>query len=194
MHKPIARRACGNNQPPRAGAALSGGDERGLDGVIDGRRNVDGFVHDQRIVPAHFQGQDLLRMVGKAPPHRLTDVGTPGKENPINTGMVDQRLADAPASLHQLDHARGQSCRMPMRYRSLGHARREFAWFEDDGVPREQRGNDMPVRQMPGKIKRPEYGNHAMRLEARCRPNTCQIRCRWPCAARCKPGSMRGSC
>ena len=49
-----------HQQAARAGATLARRDKRRLDDGVHRRIHVGDFVHDQRVITAHFQGQDLV--------------------------------------------------------------------------------------------------------------------------------------
>ena len=61
----IAFRALGNNQAPRARAALTAGRERRMHNEIRGSLGVDRRPDDQRIVAAEFKRQDHVGTAGE---------------------------------------------------------------------------------------------------------------------------------
>ena len=91
------------------------------------------------------------------------------KEQAVNLGVQQRRARLAPA-LDDIQNAFWQACRLPTRAHNLRDLRGEFGGFEDNRVPRQQRRNNMSIRQMAREIKRPKDGHDAMRTmgETRC--------------------------
>ena len=94
-----------DDQAPRRGAALAGGEIGRLDG--DHRRGVDvlGVPHDQRVVAAELEREDLVRRFGELPVERLAGARGAGEQQAVDAGFAGQRLALLGAADQQPDDA-----------------------------------------------------------------------------------------
>lgn len=61
----IARLSASDQQTPGAGAALASGNKGELDGQMHRGIHVPRIVDDQRVIAAHLQREDLLRLPGQ---------------------------------------------------------------------------------------------------------------------------------
>jgi hypothetical protein len=109
-HRP-PRRVVRDDQPPGARAALAGGDEGRLHDQGRHGLGVAGVPDHQRIVAAQFQRQDHVRPVGEVAAEERAGGGRAGEQQAVDL-LVDQRLADLAAALHQVDDARRHAGRL----------------------------------------------------------------------------------
>jgi hypothetical protein len=119
--------------------------------------------HDQRIVAAHFQREHDLRTAAELPMQQRAGIRAAREEQAIDLPMIRQRNAGVLLALHQVQHAGRQAGLRPQIHRHRRHSRREFRWFEHDRIPRDQRRDNVPVRQMSREVVRAEHGHDAMR-------------------------------
>jgi hypothetical protein len=161
----VALGAALDDEAPGAGAALAGGDEGALDD--DGRRGrrVARVPDDQRIVAAELEREDHLGAVGEAAAEDVAGGGRAGEQQGVDV-LVEQCGAGLPPALDEVDdpgrHAGGLQ---RLDHQSAGPGRL-LRWLVDDGVAGQQSGDDVAVRQMPGKVVGPEHGGDAVRLVA----------------------------
>ena len=84
-------RAILDDQSPGRGAALPSAQEGRLDHQCGSGRNVCGIPDDQRIVPAHFEREDLARRIGILPVERDASARRAREQQSVNVGMARQR-------------------------------------------------------------------------------------------------------
>ena len=80
--------------------------------------------------------------------------------------MLDQRLARIRAAVDALHHAFGNAGFVETAGQEFADCGHFLARLEDHGIARDQRGDDMAVRQMRGEVIGPEHDHQAMRLVA----------------------------
>ena len=155
-----------DDQPPRRGAALAGGQIGRLDDDRRGRLDVLGVPHDERIVAAQLEREDLVRRVGELAVERHAGAGRAGEQQPVDARLGGQRLALLGPADQQPDHAFGDS-RLVEAVDQEGAGRRGlFRRLEHHRIAGDQRRDDVAVGQVRGEIVGPEHGEHAMRLVA----------------------------
>src|SRR3546814_7340789 len=92
-----------HDQSSCAGAALSGRDERGLQHVVNRRIDVFDRSHDQWIVAAHFQREDLLAHAGELLVLDRAGARAAGKEKTVELTMRGDRFAGHKLTLHEIE-------------------------------------------------------------------------------------------
>jgi hypothetical protein len=133
-------------------------------GSCDARRRRDPRrADDERIVAAHLQREHDLRTTAELLVQQRAGIRAAGEEQAVDLPMIRQRNAGVLLALHEVQHARRQAGFAPHFDGRARHTRRQFGRLEHDRITRDQRRHDMPVRQMPGKVIRPEHRHHAMR-------------------------------
>ncbi len=98
-----ARDAILDDQAPRGGAALAGRQIGRLDGDRSRRLNVLGVPHDQRVVAAELEREDLLRSFGELRVKRHSGAGRAGEQKPVDPGLTGERAALVGAADQQPD-------------------------------------------------------------------------------------------
>ena len=83
--------------------------------------------------------------------------------------MAGQGFSGVAGALHQVDRPIRQAGLFPELHHHLGKARGQLAGFENHRIARQQRRNDVAIRQMPGKIIGTEHRNHTMGAMAQYR-------------------------
>jgi hypothetical protein len=152
--------------PPRRRAARAGAGESGLD---DQRRRVGhlGRVpHDDGVVAAHFQRDDLVRPGGELAVDRDAGVGGAGEQHPVHPFVGDQLLAFLRPADQQLDHGGGDAGAVEALQQQFARRRGLFRRLEDDGVARDQRRDNVAIGQVRREIVRPQHRHDPMRLVA----------------------------
>lgn len=142
---------------------MAGGDKRRLDSQVDRRVAILEAIDDQRVVTAHLQRQDLLRLPRQLAMQVIAGAGAAGEQQAVDIRTGRQRFAGFPAALHQIDHPVRQAGLLPQLQGFLGGQRRQLARFEHHAVSGQQRRHDMAVRQMAGEVVRPKHRQHAVR-------------------------------
>ncbi|CRP91867.1 hypothetical protein PAERUG_P18_London_17_VIM_2_04_10_04627 [Pseudomonas aeruginosa] len=160
----VAPGALRHQQAAGAGATLACGDEGGLDDGVDGGVEVGDLLHHQRVVAAHLQRQDFLRLAAKLAVQQVAGATGPGEEQTVEPTVGGQRDAGFATTLDQVEHAGRQAGLDPGLERQLGDLRGQLAGLEHHAVTGQQRRDDMPVGQVAGEIVGTEYRHHAMRL------------------------------
>lgn len=148
---------------------MAGGDKRRLDSQVDRRIAIVETVDDQRVVAAHLQRQDLLRLPRQLAMQVIAGAGAAGEQQAVDIRTGRQRFAGFTAALHQVDHPVRQTGLQPQLEGLLGGQGRQLARFEYHAVTGQQRRHDMAVRQMAGEVVRPEHRQHAVRTMAQHR-------------------------
>ena len=155
----VAGRPFGHDQAAGAGAALAGGDESGIDDDRGG--GLRAVPRDQRIIAAQFQRHDDMGPIDQRAAQGCASPCRSGKEQSIYVAR-DQRFARGAATLNDGQQAVRQARSGP----GIGHrragGRRDFRWLEDDGIARDQGGDDMAVGQMAREIIGAKHRHHAM--------------------------------
>ncbi len=82
-----------DDQPPRRGAALPGGEVGRLDRDHRRRVNVRRLPHHQRIIPAQLEREHLVRCLGELAVERHSGARRPGEQQTVDPGLTSQRLA-----------------------------------------------------------------------------------------------------
>ena len=131
---------------------------------MHGGGDVYGVIHNQRVVAAHFQGQDFARVAGELPVQNFSGRGAAGKEQAINIRMIGQGDAGFPGALHQVQHSGRQPGFKPQLGCFAGDGRRLLAGLEHHRVAGNQGRNNMPVGQVAGEVIGAKYRNHAVGL------------------------------
>ena len=126
-------------------------------------------THNERIVAAHFERKNFLRLRGKLLMQMLSGLRTPREEQAVDARMCGQGNSGLAPALQQIEHPRRQACQLPELHGSLGTGRCEFARFEYHAVTGEECRNDMPVGQMTREIVWAKHRNHTVRAMAQYR-------------------------
>ena len=155
-----------HQQTAGTGTTLPGGDERRLNHRVDRRIKVFDLIDNQRVITAHFQGQNLVRAPGELLVQQVTGAAGPGEKQTVYPRIGRQRNARFARTLQQVQYTRWQPGLNPALDRQLSDFGCQLAGFEQYGVARQQRRNDMPVRQMPREVVGTKDRNHAVRLMA----------------------------
>ena len=153
-----------HDHAPRRGAALAGGGEGGLDDRRRGIFELGRIEHNDRIVAAHFQRDDLARIGGQLAIDRDACAGGAGEQHPVDHPVFHQTLADFAPPLDALDHVLGHFGIVEAFDQEFAHGRRLFARLEQYDIARDQRGDDVAVGQVGREIIRAQHRHHAMRL------------------------------
>ncbi len=119
----IPRLSAPDQQTSGAGAALAGGNKGGLDGQMHRGIDVPWVVNDQRIIAAHLQRKDLLRLPGQLAMQMKTGGRAAGKQQPIDVRLAAERLAGFPTALQQVEHAGGQASLLPQLHHRFAAVR-----------------------------------------------------------------------
>ncbi len=158
--------ALGHQQAARTGAALACGDKRRLNDGVNRRVDVLNLIDHQRIVTAHFEGENLVRSPGELLMQRVAGAARAGEEQAVDTRIRRQGDTDFAPALQKVEDTGRQAGFDPALDGQLGDFRRQLARFEQHRIACQQGRDDMAVRQVTRKVVRPEYGDHAMRLVA----------------------------
>ena len=154
------------DQPPRRRAALA---RRGEGRLDDERRRIldlGRIEHDDRIVAAHLQRDDLARLGRELAIDRDARTRGPCEQHAIDQPVPDQCLALFGTADQQLDHVFGDLGGVEAFDEEFRRGGGFLAGFEDHRVPGDQGRNDMAVGKVGGEIIRTEHGHDAMRLVA----------------------------
>jgi hypothetical protein len=163
-HRP-PRRVVRDDQPPGARAALAGGDEGRLHDQGRHGLGVAGVPDHQRVVAAQFEGQDHVGPVGEVAAEESAGGGRAGEQQAVDV-LVDQRLADLAAALHQVDDARRHAGLLQGLDQQLARQGRLFRRLEHHGVAGQQGRHDVAVGQVAREVERAQHRHHAMRAMA----------------------------
>ena len=153
-----------DDQPSRGGASLARGGEGGLDDDDRCGIKVGRLPHHDRIVAAHLQRQDLLRLVGEGTVERDAGACRSGEQQPVDPVMPGQCAAFVRPADHQADALLRHPRRAIAIDQEGARCRRFLGRFEDHRIAGDQRGDDMAVGQMCREIVRTQHRQHAMRL------------------------------
>ncbi|KPW91129.1 hypothetical protein ALO75_200051 [Pseudomonas syringae pv. coryli] len=168
--------AFGHQQTTRTGAALAGRNESRLNDGVHRCIDVLNLIDNQRVVTAHFQRKDLVRPTGELLMQRIAGPARPGEEQAVDTRIGRQRDTGFATALQQVQDPGRQPGFDPALDGQFSDFRCQFAGLEQHHIARQQGRDDMAVGQMPGKVVRPEHGDHAVRLVAQYRSGVAQ----WP--------------
>ena len=155
-----------DDQPPRRGAALAGGQISGLDGHR--RRGVDVLrvPDDERIVAAQLEREDLLRGLGELPVKRHAGAGRAGEQQAVDARLAGERATLVGTADQQADDAFGNARLVEAVDQELAGRRGLLRRLEDHRVAGDQRRDDVAVGKVRREIVRPEHREHAVRLVA----------------------------
>ena len=158
----VALGAFGQDQTTRAGAALAGGDEGGLDHDPGHGLGVGRVPDHQRIVTAQLERQDDVRIIGELPAEMR-----PGRAGACEHQGVDrliqQGCAGIAAALNEIEHALRQIGLGQAFGHQLAGQGRFLRRLEHHRVTGQQGRDDMAVRQVAGKVERTQHRRHPMR-------------------------------
>ncbi len=122
--------------------------------------------HDDRIVPAHFQRQYLVRARCKLAVEGYACLRGAGEQQPVQSCMTRKGLSGVGPTLDDID----DPVRNPGLAKIVDQHRADrrcfLARFEDYRIASNQGRNDMPVGQMRRKIIGTKHREHAMRFVA----------------------------
>src|SRR5262249_22009291 len=123
---------------------------------------------DERIVAAELKRQEHIRAARKLAVNERAGLRRSGEKHAVQSLRIEHRSAGFVGALKQRQNAIRQTCLLPGLDHQRAYARRELAWLEEDAIAGEQRGNDMAIRQMAGKIERTKDAEHAMGMMRKC--------------------------
>ena len=155
-----------DDQAPCRGASLASGKVSRLD---DDRRcglNLLGVPDHERIVAAKLQRQDLVGHVSELAVKGHSRARRSGEQETIYAGFRRESLALLRAANEKAHHALGDTRLVKAFDEESARPGGFLGRLEHHRIARDQRGDDMAVGQVRGKIVRPENGEHAMRLVA----------------------------
>ena len=111
-------------------------------------RGIEVFIstHNKRIIAAHFQGENFLRVCRELLMQIRAGLRTSRKEQSINARMSCQRHAGVAPALQQIEHARRQARHLPQFHGGFGTGGGKFAGLEYHAIAGDKRGNNMAVR------------------------------------------------
>ena len=138
----------------RGGATLAGGEEGGLD--RDRRRRLDvlGAPHDQRVVAAELEREDLLRRFGELLVNRGAGPRGAGEEKAVDAGLSGERAALVGTADEQAHDPFGDAGLVEAADQEFAHRGRLLGRLEDHCIARNQRRDDVAV----GKVRREIVG------------------------------------
>ena len=155
-----------DDQPTCGRAALASRGEGRLDdrgrSIFDLRR----VEHDDGIVAAHLQRDDLARVRSQLAVDGDARTSRTREQNAIHHPVFDEPLTNFDAAVNALDHIFRHLGFVEAAGKEFAHGGRLFTRFENHDIAGNQRGNDVSVRQMSREIVGPQNRHHAMRLVA----------------------------
>ena len=155
-----------DDQPPRRGAALAGRQIGRLDDDRGGGLDVLGAPHDERVVAAELEREDLVRRLGELAVERHAGAGRAGEQQAVDARVAGERAALVGAADQQADDAFRNLRLVKAMDQELAGRRRLLRRLEHHRVAGDQRRDDVPVGQVRREIIGPEHGEHAVRLVA----------------------------
>ena len=130
--------------------------------MVDCAIHIRHILHDQRVVAAHFQRQDFLRLATELLVQQVPDGGTAGKEQAVDQRMTGQGFSGRRGALHQVDHAIGNAGFFPELNGQLGNPGRQLTGLEHHGIARQQGRHNVAIGQMPREVVGPKHSHYAM--------------------------------
>ena len=148
----------------RRGAALAGGAERRPEDPLDGEVEVGVVEDDDRVLAAELE-VDVLEAVGRVLRDLDARLARAGERDHGHVGVRDDRVADlSPPPWTMLTTPAGTPASIrssTKRSPSVGRVRRRL---EDDRVPADERGQDLPRRDRDREVPRRDHADDADRL------------------------------
>ena len=92
---------------------MPGCDKRRLNGQMDSRVDIRHLIDNQRVIAAHFKGENFLRLTGELTMQLVASIGATGKQQAVEILQRTQRLTRFTPALHQVQHARRQASLLP---------------------------------------------------------------------------------
>ena len=86
---------------------MAGGDEGGLDCPVGGGTRIGHLVHNQRIVSAHFQGENLFRVIDDRMIQGDAGFVAACEKEAVDVGVVGEEGTGGAAALEGRDGASG---------------------------------------------------------------------------------------
>jgi len=155
-----------HQQTAGTGATLPGRDKGRLNDGVDRSIQIRDLIDHQRVIAAHFQGQDLVRAPGKLLMQCIASAARTSEEQPVDTCVRRQCDTGFARTLQQVQHPGWQPGFDPALDGQLSDFGGQLARLENHAVTGQQCRNNMPIRQMTREVVRTEYGNHTMGLVA----------------------------
>ena len=124
---------------------------------------------DQCVVAAHLEGQHLLRLAAEVAMEVETGRRAAGEQHAVDITIFQQRLAGGFSALQQVDRPVGDARLLPQLDGHFSGSRRQLAGFKHNGVPGDQRRNDMSVGQVAREVVGAKDCHHAVRFVAQQR-------------------------
>ena len=143
-----------NDQPRRSRAALPAGAERSPQRAFDGVVDIGVVHHDDRVLAAHLERDDLV--VARTCSAMMRPVSVePVNEIRRTSWMVDERRADVCAvAVDEIDDA-FRNARFFARFDEIESRKRHvLARFDDDRVAADERRDQLPRRDRHREIER----------------------------------------
>src|SRR5205807_9857099 len=102
------------------------------------------FANDDGALAAHFAGDDAIVMCRGKFLDAVADVVAAGKEDNVDSGMLDKSLAGWAFAVHEVDRPRWKACFFKEFDDALTDGRRIFGWLEDDRISLQQTRSQHP--------------------------------------------------
>ena len=141
-----------DDQPARRGAALAGGEIGRLDG--DHRRRLDVLraPHDQRIVAAELEREDLVRRLGELAVKRLAGARRAGEQQAVDAGLRRPARALVGAADQQPNAPSGTPASWKQRTRNAPVAGVFSDGLKTTALPAISAGTMWPLGRCAGKL------------------------------------------